>query len=110
MMSLVKAAVNTCGRRIYLGLACAMTCLLCACSAGKLSQATRQLDLGAGPGVMNKMALPRNAPVVVPEATASALLVDTAVIWRVGHAGQPQAYATFQWAAPPARLVNQRLI
>ena len=97
-------------RPICMGLSCLLTMFLCACTAGKLGQAPRQLDLGTGPGLMNKMALPRNLPVVVPEATASALLTDTAVIWRIGYTGQPQAYSTFKWAAPPAKLVNQRLI
>ena len=32
------------------------------------------------------------------------------MIWRVGDAGQPQAYTTYQWVAPPARLVTQRLV
>jgi ABC-type uncharacterized transport system auxiliary subunit len=32
------------------------------------------------------------------------------VIWRVGEAGQPQAYTTYQWVASPARLVTQRIV
>jgi ABC-type uncharacterized transport system auxiliary subunit len=32
------------------------------------------------------------------------------VVWRVGDQGQPQGYATYQWVAPPARLVTQRIV
>ena len=32
------------------------------------------------------------------------------MVWRVGDLGQPQAYATYRWVAPPARLVTQRIV
>jgi len=32
------------------------------------------------------------------------------VVWRVGDQGQPQAYTTYRWVAPPARLVTQRIV
>ena len=86
----------------------ALVCLT-ACGTARNVQALRQLDLGAGPGSMNKMALPQNPPLVVPPAAAAALLQEQAVVWRVGLAGQPQVYATYQWTSSPAKLVVQRL-
>lgn len=86
----------------------ALVCLT-ACGTARNVQALRQLDLGAGPGPMNKMALPQNPPLVVPPAAAAALLQEQAVVWRVGLAGQPQVYATYQWTSSPAKLVVQRL-
>jgi len=52
----------------------------------------------------------QHPPIAVPSASAASLLTETFVIWRVGDAGQPQAYTTYQWVAPPARLVTQRLV
>lgn len=78
------------------------------CSAGRVNAPT-QLDLGAGVAVP-KAQLPANPPLVVPVASASSMLNETKVIWRVGDLGQPQAYATYVWVAPPAHLVTQRVI
>lgn len=78
------------------------------CTAGRTTAAT-QLDLGAGVAVP-KSPLPANPPLVVPVASAPAMLNETRVIWRVGDQGQPQAYATYVWVAPPAHLVTQRMI
>jgi len=96
-------------RALLAGAFLVITALLAGCGAGRSTQAPRQLDLGAGPDPMNKMALTQNAPVVVPTANASGLLNDTSVIWRIGQTGQPQAYATYQWVASPAKLVVQRV-
>jgi ABC-type uncharacterized transport system auxiliary subunit len=49
-------------------------------------------------------------PIAVPPANAASLLTETMVVWRVGDLGQPQAYATYRWVAPPARLVTQRIV
>jgi len=46
----------------------------------------------------------------VPAGSAASLLTEPAVIWRVGDEGQPQAYTTYQWSAPPVRLVTQRIV
>lgn len=78
------------------------------CTAGRGSAPT-QLDLGAGVSAP-KAPLATNPPIAVPLATAAALLNESKVIWRVGDTGQPQAYATYQWVAPPAHLVTQRVI
>ena len=78
------------------------------CSANR-GAAPTQLDLGAGVATP-KAALPANPAIAVPVASGAALLNEVRVIWRVGDQGQPQAYATFQWVAPPAHLVTQRII
>ena len=85
--------------------------LLSACGGGRSSQSAAQLDLGAAPSRPGgNGSLPANIPIAVPAATSAALLNETLVVWRVGDLGQPQAYSTYQWIAPPARLVTQRLI
>ena len=80
----------------------------CSVGGGE-ARAPRQLDLGAGlsASVGN---LPANRPLLLAPVTASALLNDTTVIWRVGESGQPQGFTTYRWAAPPAQLVTQRLM
>ena len=78
------------------------------CTAGRGTMPT-PLDLGAGVATPRAQ-LPAHPPIVVPAATAAALLNEVRVIWRVGDQGQPQAYATYQWVAPPAQLVTQRVI
>lgn len=76
---------------------------------GGEARAPRQLDLGA---VLATPAgtLPAHRPLLIPPVTASALLNDTTVIWRVGESGQPQGFTTYRWVAPPAQLVTQRLM
>ena len=80
----------------------------CSVGGGEV-RAPRQLDLGAGlfAPVGN---LPAHRPLLLAPVTASALLNDTTVIWRVGESGQPQGFSTYRWAAPPAQLVTQRLM
>ena len=81
-----------------------------ACSVGGgEARAPRQLDLGAAL-VTPAGALPVHRPLLIAPVTASALLNDTTVIWRVGDAGQPQGFTTYRWVAPPAQLVTQRLM
>lgn len=83
--------------------------LLVGCAAGRGAAALQPLDLGAATSPLSATAV-QNPPIAVPAASAASLLNETAVIWRVGDTGQPQAYTTYQWVAPPARLVTQRLV
>jgi cholesterol transport system auxiliary component len=86
--------------------------LLSGCGVGRSGSAPQQLDLGAGYGnaKVGAVAAVRHPPIGVPAGSTASLLTESAVIWRVGDAGQPQAYTTFQWAAPPVRLVTQRIV
>ncbi len=86
--------------------------LLTGCGAGRSGSAPQQLDLGAGYADSNvsPIASVRHPPIAVPAGSAASLLTESAVIWRVGDAGQPQAYTTYQWVAPPVRLVTQRIV
>jgi len=92
--------------------------LLTACALGDSAPAPKQLDLGAGamtdanagPSAGGATALAPMPPIAVPPANAASLLTETMVVWRVGDLGQPQAYATYRWVAPPARLVTQRIV
>jgi ABC-type uncharacterized transport system auxiliary subunit len=105
-------------KMLRLGAALSVVSLLTACALGDSAPAPRQLDLGAGamtsapagtsPG--GATALTPMPPIAVPPANAASLLTETVVIWRVGDLGQPQAYATYRWVAPPARLVTQRIV
>ena len=82
---------------------------LVACGSGPTARASKQLDLGAVSSAP-KTALPPNPAIAVPPAASAALLNETMVVWRVGNTGQPQAYTSYQWVAPPARLVTQRVV
>ena len=90
----------------------ALLVLLTGCGAGRSSSAPQSLDLGAGyvDSKKSSIAALRHPAIVVPAGSAASLLTESAVIWRVGDAGQPQAYTTYQWAAPPVRLVTQRIV
>lgn len=85
---------------------------------GDGAPAPKQLDLGAGAmtsasagnSVGSAAARAPMPPIAVPPANAASLLTETMVVWRVGDLGQPQAYATYRWVAPPARLVTQRIV
>ncbi len=93
-------------------LAALLLVLLAGCGAGRSGSAPQQLDLGAGyaDSKASPIALLRHPPIAVPAGSAASLLTESAVIWRVGDAGQPQAYTTYQWVAPPVRLVIQRIV
>lgn len=89
----------------------ALVGVLSACVGGRASQTPAQLDLGAAAARSARDgSLSANVPILVPAATSAALLTDRMVVWRIGDLGQPQAYSTYQWIAPPAHLVTQRLI
>jgi len=83
--------------------------VLTACTLGDRATVPTQLDLGAG-GPAAASALPEMPPIAVPPANSASLLTETMVVWRVGDQGQPQAFETYRWVAPPARLVTQRIV
>ena len=103
---------------VRLGAALGVVSLLTACALGNSAPAPRQLDLGAGAMISasagtsagGATALVPMPPIAVPPANAASLLTETMVVWRVGDQGQPQAYVTYRWVAPPARLVAQRIV
>ncbi len=101
-MSLLRRAASAC-------LVLPLLLTLAACVGGGNKTAPVQLDLGAATPAL-ATSLPANPPVAIPAAMSAALLGETMVIWRVGDLGQPQAYSTYQWVAPPARLVTQKLV
>jgi ABC-type uncharacterized transport system auxiliary subunit len=86
--------------------------LLTGCGTGRSGSAPQQLDLGAGyaDSKVSPVNALRHPPIAVPAGSAASLLTEPAVIWRIGDAGQPQAYTTYQWVAPPVRLVTQRVV
>lgn len=87
--------------------------VLTACAVGDGATAPKQLDLGAGAfseATAAATTLPAMPPIAVPPANAASLLTETMVVWRIGDQGQPQAYTTYRWVAPPARLVTQRIV
>ena len=75
-----------------------------------LSGMTLIVALALGGCTAGRGTMPTHPPIAVPVASAASLLNEVRVIWRVGNQGQPQAYATYQWVAPPAQLVTQRVI
>jgi ABC-type uncharacterized transport system auxiliary subunit len=101
-----------------LGAVLSVVSLLTACALGDSAPTPKQLDLGAGgmtsatvgTSAGGATALAPMPPIAVPPANAASLLTETMVVWRVGDQGQPQAYATYRWVAPPAQLVTQRIV
>lgn len=104
--------------KLKVSAALAAVSLLTACAGGEGAIAPKQLDLGAGAHTdalagsssAGASSLPQMPPIAVPAANAASLLTETMVVWRVGDQGQPQAYTTYRWVAPPARLVTQRIV
>jgi ABC-type uncharacterized transport system auxiliary subunit len=92
----------------------AITCLtLLGCSLGERGQALTQLDLGSPPVPTKAVSLDvtsRTEAIALPNGLSVGLVLTTEVVWRQGVGGMPQTYATYQWVAPPATLVRQRLI
>ena len=100
--------------KLKLSVALGVVSVLTGCAGGDGATAPKQLDLGAG-AVMGAAdggatTLPQMPPIAVPPANSASLLTETMVVWRVGDQGQPQAYTTYRWVAPPARLVTQRIV
>ena len=101
-----------------LGAVLSAVSMLTACALGDSAPEPKQLDLGAGTMTSATMgtsaggtaALVSMPPIAVPPANAASLLTETMVVWRAGDQGQPQAYATYRWVAPPAQLVTQRIV
>ncbi len=96
-------------RSIAVAVIAATSFSLVACGGGAGARAPKQLDLGSVT-IAPKTALPRNPAIAVPAAVSAVLLNETMVVWRVGDSGQPQAYTSYQWVAPPARLLTQRVV
>lgn len=99
---------------VRLSAAVGVVSVLTACAMGESAIAPKQLDLGAGASMDANAAtantLPPMPPIAVLPANSASLLTETMVVWRVGDQGQPQAYTTYRWVAPPARLVTQRIV
>ncbi len=76
-------------------------------SVGKVPEAPQTLDIGIVE--LPRQPLPPRAPLVVVPVEAAPLLRSNNVIWREEGSLEPNAYATFQWASPPADLFAQRL-
>ncbi len=108
-MFLSATRKNTAKRLVAATLITLVCTGLAACVSGAGARAPKQLDLGSVT-VAPKSPLAPNPAVAVPAAASAALLNETMVIWRVGDTGQPQAYTSYQWVAPPARLISQRVV
>lgn len=94
-------------RRQAMAALCSALVLAGCSSLGTVAPAPQVLDVGTTSEVA--ATLPPRAPIVVPPVEAAPLLRGEGVIWREKHSQQPQAYASFQWASPPADLFAQRL-
>jgi len=74
---------------------------------GNVAPAPQVLDVGQSQEP--KVRLPARAPIVIQAVETAPLLRGDGVIWREKGSQEPQAYASFQWASPPADLFAQRL-
>lgn len=118
--SMHRPQTHNTGNMIFLSILRLATMLgivsvLTACALSDRPTDPTQLDLGAGAptgagSAATAAALPEMPPIAVPPANSASLLAETMVVWRVGDQGQPQAFATYRWVAPPARLVTQRIV
>lgn len=85
-----------------------LVAVLAGCGLGNVPPAPQMLDLGPPPtSVTTETGSLR--PLNVPAMTAVGTLQTPKVIWRIGHDGQPNAYATVRWTSPPAVMVHERL-
>lgn len=107
--SALHSVLNTARRCLAVSMLGIVSVSLVACGGGAGARAPKQLDLGSAT-VTPKTGLPKNPAVAVPAAASAVLLNETMVVWRVGDNGQPQSYTTYQWVAPPARLITQRVV
>jgi len=86
--------------------------LLAGCGLNRVAPQARLFDLGPGPAVSPSQpggAGDHRQPLAV-NFSATQMLADTGVIWRVGDSASPHSYATYRWAAPPMQLVRQRVV
>lgn len=82
--------------------------VLAGCGIGNVPPAPTLLDLGSTPSQTPVDAVSQ-APLGVAPVSAVGTLQSQKVVWRLGLNGQPNAYATVRWTAPPAVMVRERL-
>jgi cholesterol transport system auxiliary component len=84
---------------------------LAGCGFGSSSSRPNGLfDLGPSPAPSQQQASsPKRGPLSLG-FTATQMLGDTGVIWRVGDSASPHSYATYRWASAPVQLVQQRVV
>jgi len=82
--------------------------LIAGCGIGNVPPAPTLLDLGSPP-TQAPVDRVSKAPLGVAPVSAVGTLQSQKVIWRIGPNGQPNAYATVRWTAPPAMMVRERL-
>lgn len=88
----------------------AATCALVLAGCGSLGQVAPQPQvLDVGSTQTPRTPLPPRVPLAVPAVEAAPLLGSQGVVWREKGSLSPQAYASYQWASPPAELLGQRL-
>lgn len=92
--------------RVFVMLAATLALGACA-GIGTVPPAPQVLDVGIADEP--QVALPARAAMVVLPVEPAPLLRGDGVIWREKGSLQPSAYASFQWASPPADLFGQRL-
>ncbi|OZI28292.1 hypothetical protein CEG14_24745 [Bordetella genomosp. 1] len=83
--------------------------LLAGCSVGRVGTPPGLFDLGPSADTAAVSPLPPRVPIQLAY-TASPVLYESGVIWRVGESASPKSYATYRWTQPPATLVRERLI
>ncbi|MBU4610718.1 membrane integrity-associated transporter subunit PqiC [Achromobacter sp. GG226] len=92
--------------RWLLAAGCAIVLAGCG-SLGQVAPQPQVLDVGTTQ--TPRVPLPPRAPLAVPAVEAAPLLRSQGVVWREKGSLSPQAYASYQWASPPAELLGQRL-
>lgn len=82
--------------------------LLAGCGIGNVPPAPTLLDLGSPPQQASVDFVSKD-PLGVAPVSVVGTLQSQKVVWRLGLNGQPNAYATVRWTAPPAVMVRERL-
>lgn len=85
-----------------------MAVVLAGCDIGNMPPAPTLLDLGPPTSQLSAQTVSQ-APLGVPAVSAVGTLQTKKVIWRISGDGQPNAYATVGWTAPPSVMVRERL-
>lgn len=91
----------------WLTLMLSVACVAGCAGLGNVAPAPQVLDVGLA--AEPEVRLPARVPIVLPPIEAAPLLQGDGVIWREKGSLEPNAYASFQWASPPAQLLGQRL-